>query len=284
MLLKSFLLSGVASIALINFAVAQDARPKVTIEVTGAYSMGQNNAAQNFLGLPFNSTVTSQSVGPLSGGYAAIAVGVEFMPLWDLTGRFSGSVDRGTTTYVSSGFFTGGTLEDTFNSQAVDAELGFTPELDDAFDLRVFVGARGLHYTDRQLQTSEKVGFPPSSTDLSNEFYGFGPRAGVQMAYARSGSIIGVSGSAAGGVLFGKETATATTTFLGIPFGTTTAAPVARAVVNLEGSLGLDLHVTPNVTITGGYRAELYSAVHQFNGVSSSHLVHGPFVTGKGTF
>ncbi|WP_328766575.1 Lpg1974 family pore-forming outer membrane protein [Devosia aurantiaca] len=156
--------------------------------------------------------------------------------------------------------------------------MGYTPELDDNLDIRLFAGARGLHAANDIFVTEDKLGGEfDESTLIESNYFGIGPRVGMDIANRFADSPFGISGSFAGAVIFGNSSQTITTDTSGGP--TSTEIDDNRTVVNLEASIGLDYHFTEQASFTIGYRGEHFGNVSNVpGGEPESFTSHGPFV------
>jgi hypothetical protein len=203
------------------------------------------------------------SLGNNYGGEAAISIQKQITPDWDIQGSvgvvrlqhnggtfdFDGGANSGGSTAV---------VGTDFGMETIDFDAGYTPSLDGNFKVRLFAGLRGLHYSDTQEQTDYSGGgFPPPSIGEStkNDFFGLGPRIGVEGSTRFGDSNFGISGSLAGAVIFGQNSNKVDFTIFGTPDGSFDAR-AGKTVYDLAGSLGLDYYLTDTSTLTVGYKGE----------------------------
>lgn len=115
---------------------------------------------------------------------------------------------------------------------ALDFEVGYTPVLNDNFNVRLFAGFRGVSFSSKfdgdirsRLEYHDHYETWASSSwssglysgsattefegTVQTKFTGVGPRAGAQFATRFEGTNFGLSGSVATSVLFGKKKETA---------------------------------------------------------------------------
>jgi hypothetical protein len=258
-------------------AVAQNAG--LIVEATGAFLMGEDEASESII--DDITTARNIRIDALTGGYASFSLGKKLSPTWDITGRFAiTDMQPGDAEYTQPPILGPsdklGTMTSDLEFQTLDLEGGYSPELSDDFDLRFFAGARGLHYTNT-LNTTDKIG----DTTREREFYGVGPRAGLEFESRFGNSPVGFSGLVGGAVVFGTERQNDDV------FGTSTTTDVAKAVVDLEAQAALDLHLGDQAKVSVGYRGEQLSDVNDFSlggQPAVGQLVHGPFIKFKATF
>ena len=174
-----------------------------------------------------------------------------------------------------------------FDFQTVDFDLGKHVKVQTA-DIRFFGGLRLLHAE----QTGFDLGFsatPSNPADKggsvdkvgSSEFWGIGPRAGVE-AYYPVGETWGLTGSAAASVMWGRRTDS-------IGFGVTSTNPdghfsesvdfrhSSETVSNVEASLGLSWTPIANTTFTAGYKFEQWHNLI-VNADQKNQTFDGPFL------
>ena len=285
-----------ALLATVSLAAVSAASPSfaqqagIVVDAAGSYVVGNSGTIEDRL--VTDPGITDFDINDFDGGYGTLGLGYRFGNGWDISGRFSAtSLNPSTADFFepSTGFpFSdkAGEITSDLDFQGLDIEAGYAPVVDDGFDLRVFAGLRGLHYTNSLNETEDKVGGGfPSEADFDHEFIGVGPRIGMEFATRLGDSQFGLSGSFGGAVIFGSEDQTVTLTGpLGSPATTVTSED--KVVVNLDASLGLDYHLTEQATVTVGYRAEHLSGVNDFSGYASEtgQLVHGPFLKLKAAF
>jgi hypothetical protein len=275
---KVALMGSVSAVALAAVATAAHAQDVTvpdgfTLSIEGGAMFGTNTVAEDKLGsAPSGGVVEIQD----NVGYrAAIAMGKQIDPFWDL--RVVGAINQqltSTSTYSASsagsgsggGFFAYGEFDTDFDYETLDFEAGYRPELTDSFDVRLFAGLRGLHYKDSMDKTGvqgsagsggpDKIGY---ESNYSEDFFGVGPRIGIEASAPLGDSMFGVSGMLAGAAIFGVSRYESEVTVM----GSGGAFPVdisseeeSKTVINLEAALGLDMHVNESTTVTVGYRAE----------------------------
>ncbi len=304
---KIILMSSVSVVALAAVAGAAQAQDQsipdgFTLSVEGGALFGPNTLAEDKLG----------GSGPSGGivhmddnvGYrAAISLGKRLDPFWDLrvTGAINQQLSSNAGFFASSGSASVSFSMDTdFDYETLDFEAGYRPALTENFDLRLFGGIRGLHYKDNigvfgAISGSggpDKVGI---SGDSTTEFFGAGPRLGVEASTRLGDTMFGVSGLLAGGAAFGvaRTTGSATVSYVSGGSGGTVAVPFeafeeTETVYNLEAALGLDVHLDDAATVTLGYRAEGLFGTGNTSASggsgSSARWTHGPTIKLTGYF
>jgi len=214
------------------------------------------------------------------GGRAAVSVGKQLDPFWDL--RLSGSINK----------FVLGTAERTacdvdypadcgpvaatarFGFTNLDIEVGYTPALSDNGEVRFFAGVRGLHYHDEHSidKLGEESPFSPDSASYFGAFNGVGPRVGAEGVFRQPGDSFGFSGLFGVAALYGLETRTSEVD------GDVDVTEQYITVFNLEGSLGLDYYLDDDTKLTFGYRGEVFFNVGQGLSTSDTRFVHGPTI------
>lgn len=297
---KSLLLGSVSAVAVSAAyapALAQDLTipDGYSLSVEGGFLMGPNTFAEDKLGsFPSGGVIDIQD----NVGYrAAISLGKRIDPLWDL--RVGASLNHqlesiSTFTFFSpgSGSSFSGEMRNDFDFENLDFEVGYTPVLDENFQVRLFAGIRGLHYKDTLgfTATEDKVGSPHYNVDLQSEFIGAGPRIGASASTRFGDSNFGMSGMVSGAVIHGLERrsgqASVTTFSGGSIYSGSFTEEEWKTVLDVAASLGLDYHVAEQTKLTLGYRAEqLFNVGGGFpGGDSSDRLVHGPFMKFESEF
>ena len=191
-----------------------------------------------------------------------------------------------------------GTLTNAFDYETMDFEVGYRPALPDSMNVRLFAGVRGLHYKDSISASAvasggsggsggpDKIGY---GVDYSEEFFGVGPRLGVEVSAPIGDSMFGVSGMVAGAALFGTARQDVSVwSGGGLPISLP-GAEESRVVYNLEAALGLDMHLDPATTVTLGYRTEGLFGIGSTSGGpsvgdSDTRWTHGPTLKLTGYF
>lgn len=315
---KSILLGSVSAVALASVASAAHAQDMTvpdgfTVSVEGGALFGPNTVAEDKLGSGFGSGPSGGVVNIQDNvGYrAAISLGKQIDPFWDL--RVTGALNHQMTSKSDvqssiyngggsggSGFFENfyGTLETDFDYETMDFEVGYRPMLTENMEVRLFAGLRGLHYRD----SMDKMGYISSSgggggdkvgygADVSSEFFGVGPRVGIEASTRLGDSMFGVSGMLAGAALFGTARTDGEATLMSGGDSITVPYPGQEeqiTVYNLEAALGLDVHVDPQTKVTVGYRAEgLFGVDNLFSSGGSGgsdRWTHGPTIKLTGNF
>jgi hypothetical protein len=316
MRMKALLLGSVSLSAIgtgASVSTVQAAGPGTfTYSLEGAWLSGANTAAEDKLGGP-----TGCYSGGTSGYYssycndiqantgyrAALTVGTVIDEHWDA--RAGVAVNQGlTSTSYSSGYYSyssgsggsGGTfysgyynerLTTNFSYQTLDFEVGYTPTLDDKFQLRFFAGLRGLHYTDSldKMGTGYSGGYTSGFHFTHNEeFLGVGPRVGVEGSARFGESPFGVSGMLSAAAIHGlsnvHETAQFTSGGLSSPIYTNDRSEW-KTVFDLEAALGVDYYLTDTSKFTVGVRAEQITNIGISGGATAMNT--GVFVKLSGS-
>lgn len=260
--------------------------------VEGAWLTGKDATAADKLGTsagPF--AYDPATVVPNVTGYrGAITLGTQLNPNWDVQGGFSANQQLDNTFFASGGSLDGpfgSQITTNFSFQTLDFDAGYTPKLDDKFDIRIFGGLRGLHYTD----SVDKLGdvFGPGESIQAHEtsdFLGLGPRAGVQGSTKFGQSPFGISGMLSAAAIYGLENRDASLLFSGI--GGSGGPPPASAqewktVYDIEAALGLDYYVNPNTKFTLGYRVETITNIGMSSAGSFQQTDDGVFLKLSGS-
>ncbi len=313
---KSVLLGSVSVVAITAAAapaIAQDntVPDGYSLSVEGGFLMGPNDLARDKLG--YYGGYGSAGVVEIQDnvGYrAAISLGKRIDPLWDLRVGASLNHQLESVSTVEFTYSSGGSsgevlleMRNDFDFENLDFEAGYTPVLDGNFQVRLFAGIRGLHYTDSadKLGTtySTSAGYSSGGTIsllTTSEFIGAGPRIGVEGS-TRFGGNFGISGMLAGAVIHGLERTSGSVTiseFSGASAGFNATIPLPgseewKTILDLEASLGLDYFVAEQTKLTLGYRAEQLfnvggNSFYYSSGGSPDRLVHGPFVKAESKF
>lgn len=243
-------------------------------------------------------TITDQDdMGTSIGFRGAAAFGQNFNENWDwrVGVAFSNFMkNRGSVSFTSGGGGSGsgfGTLGETSDLRFLtgDLELGYNVHPSDNVDLRLFAGLRALssHSSEDKFGTFSSGG-PPLSEEfrMDTEFLGIGPRAGFDFSTRMGDGPFGISGMAAGSILFGRidQEATIRASMGGSSFAFTGGDDQSETVYNIEAALGADVHITDNSVLTIGYRAEYWDNMRGEDKSGSGDefdgdvLSHGPFV------
>lgn len=277
--LRGWLLASVSALTLIcgaNTSEAQD-RPKITIGASGGYVMGPNSTADEFFVGDYYDFTSIEAIPTLTGNYSAVVVGAEVMPAWDIRAKLAATHTRDTSVefeYDDPDDKLGellGEMGTGLDYQTLDIELGYTPALDDDFEVRLIAGVRALHYSDR-LEVTDKIGEQDEETTLyENDFLGIGPCLGIEASQRFASTSFGVSASAAGAVAFG-----------GVDQSVNGEDPISdgKVIATLEGTVGVDYYIGDVGKLTFGYRGEVLSGVHDFEieggELHSYQVTHGP--------
>jgi hypothetical protein len=287
-LLGSVSLAALASVAAAHAQDSADIPEGFTLSLEGGFSFGPNTAAEDKLGSGGEFMGSGLSgggvvdIGDNIGYRAAVALGKQIDPMWDIAVGASINRQLETTSTLSGGYSvsggSGGTVEygeqiaTAFNYENGDFTVGYRPQLDSNLDIRLFGGARALHYTD----STDKLGFENfdsngSGTDGSitfdatsvYEFLGAGPRVGVEGSTRLGDSMFGVSAMASAAAIYGLERSSSEGTVF-VDFGSGSSGGIIpipdseewKWVYNIEGSLGLDMYVAEDAKLTLGVHAE----------------------------
>ena len=304
---KAILMGSISVVALAAVATAAQAQDEsvpdgFSVSIEGGALFGTNTVAEDKLGsAPSGGIVNIQD----NLGYrAAIALGKRIDPFWDL--RVTGALNHqlsSTSDYSFSGGGSGfyGEMITDFDYETLDFEAGYRPMLTDTMDVRLFAGLRGLHYKDSVDKMGaayisgggDKIGY---GIEANQEFFGVGPRIGIEASAPLGDSMFGVSGMLAGAALFGTNRTNGEASFFSGASGGTVPIPGQEeqvTVYSLEAALGLDMHVNESATVTLGYRAEgLFGIENIFSNLSGgsggsgsdSRWTHGPTLKLTGYF
>jgi hypothetical protein len=219
-----------------------------------------------------------------------------------------------------------------FSFQALDFEVGYSPVLTDTLNVRLFGGVRALHSLYEQgFSYGSGISGESSSANPNSggtwdhdsgwstagyegaaktEFFGAGPRFGVDVSKRFEGTNFGISGRLAGSVLFGTQTSS----YSGINYssyyssgasggysgssGFTTSGyysagsssgpysssySVDKKIADVEAQIGLDYYLDDSTALTIGYQAEKFIDLDDSED-SVDHLTHGAFLKLSGSF
>lgn len=235
-----------------------------TSSFTSSYSLSGGSSYSSFTFRESSGSSFSSGLDDFAGIFGSVSFGKQIDPNWDVRGTlsvthggttegyasaynffssftgFSGNTSSGSPYFGSSwdeGFNAAGAEgEFKFGFAAADFEVGYTPVLSDAFNVRLFAGIRALAFKSTFTGSTLDVGFYQSgygeqgafgssssyyssfhldffSGATETEFNGIGPRVGAQMATRFEGTNFGLSGSVASSVLFGQKKVTSTGEF-----------------------------------------------------------------------
>lgn len=265
-----------------GIATAGETSDRLIFGATGGLLTGESQGEALALEHgPFG--VVDVDLSDIKGGYAALTVGKELSPLWDMRATLGlGSTGETSTTFDYDNDKLGRVTSD-FDYQTLDVEAGYMPEMDDQTELRLFAGLRALHYSDKVGATTKlgDVG-SESTTDQSSEFWGLGPRAGMAVATRLGDSHFGLSGSAAAGVVLGRLEHTLQTD--SNPAVSDSGGAVSYT---LDAKAGVDFYMSDDAKLTLGYRAEQIGGARHYTGsddFEAGQLVSGPYVEFLGSF
>jgi hypothetical protein len=178
-------------------------------------------------------------------------------------------------------------LSHDFDFQTVDFDLGKHVKVQTA-DIRFFGGLRLLHSDQKGFDFSVSA-TPNDPADKggsvdkigSSEFWGIGPRAGVE-AYYPIGDTWGLTGAVSGAVMWGRRTdrfalveRSTNPDFQGTLFETKQHS--SETVTNLEASAGLSWTPIANTTFTAGYKFEQWHNLI-VNADQKNQTFDGPFL------
>lgn len=187
------------------------------------------------------------------------------------------------------------------NFQILDAELGHTQHSQTGSEVRFFGGLRALHFGASSEATLNDGGTgaatPPSvptttTIVVDSDFFGIGPRLGIEGSHGLFGSAIGLTGSFSAALLLGvTNTDTGVSSVVtagGAPnpdlptgFNPGTDDRSFEAAVVVEGDIGLEFDISNTNSLTLGYQAQYFHNVGSDNPVFDSdaehHISHGLF-------
>ncbi len=223
------------------------------------------------------------------GGYGAISVRRFIEPDldWRLTGRYGAFVDNnGSDSFnefpISASLF--GETSKEFAS--VDFDIGHHFQ-HPGVQGRIFAGVRGLYSREAGAKgvsfsdAIDKTSFDGASSG-SSTFFGAGPRAGLEMLFKDEGDKFGIEVAGSAAVLLGNERRKQS--FSGEfcnPFpGNCNGGSISQTrnrfhvLTNLAASLGVQMMVNDNSSVTIGYQGEMWT--QRF--FDDTSLIHGPFI------
>jgi len=270
-----------------GMAQAQDALPGgYTVSVEGSAQFGTNTVAEDKLG----SAGSASEIQDNFGYHGAVAVGqrVDESLDWKLALGFTEQMPSESSVVFSGGSGGYGVFTNDFDFQTADLELGFRPEVG-VINLRLFGGVRAMHFNDSLDKLGYSSGGPGGSGaefNYSNEFFGAGPRIGIEGSLPLGDSMFGISGMAAASAIYGVQRGNADyTLFSGGLVSPSFPLPPQESwgtVLNLEAALGLDVHMNDSTTVTVGLRGETVSGLSNYSGgsggPSDSRFSYGPTV------
>ena len=284
--------AGAAASVGANTALAADptvtADPQYFLSLEGSVIFA--DPATDKLGSASGSGITSQNGFDTDLGYrGAAAFGQNMSDTWDWR---VGVAYSNFMKNHSSLSFSGGTGGSGFATESTDLsyltgdlELGYKVKSSENFDLRLFAGLRALDSNSSEDKFGTASSGGPSlsaNIKLDSEFLGIGPRAGFDFSTRLGDSMMGLSGMAAGSVMFGRLTqdASAFGTSGGSSFSFNGGDSSNETVYNLEAALGADFHITDSSVLTIGYRGEYWDSIRgqDKGGNGDDMLAHGPFV------
>lgn len=271
-------------------AHAQDAVPGgYTFSVEGSAQFGTNTVAEDKLGSAGSAGLSDIQDNVAYHGAVALGQQIDESLDWKIALGFTEQLPSESVYNGSGGPGSYGTFTTDFDFQTADFEVGFRPSLD-AADVRLFGGVRAMHFND----SFDKLGFysggPGGSgfeVAYGNEFFGAGPRVGVEGSVPLGDSMFGISGMVAASAIYGVQREHADVSFFS---GGLQSEPVPYfveenwgTVLDLEAALGLDVHLNDSTTVTVGVRAENISGVGTdvsggSGGFSDTRFSYGPTV------
>lgn len=228
------------------------------------------------------------------GGYGAISVRRFIDPDldWRITARFGrfadDTVNLSETDINGPGSFASFDLVTEKMFANIDFDIGHHFQ-HPGVQGRVFVGARGL-YSREAADKGFEFSDPADDNKFSNfdvqgesEFFGLGPRAGLEMVFKDPGDTFGVSVAGSGAVILGNthesfsgSIFSADDNGIDIDDSGSDSRNEFEALVNLSAAVGVEMMVNDNSTVTLGYQAEMWT--QEF--FRERSLFHGPFVRG----
>lgn len=193
------------------------------------------------------------------------------------------------------------------NFQTLDAELGHTVNTQPETELRLFGGLRALHFSDETEVTFNDAGTGvPSTTatrsltevEMDSQFFGVGPRAGLEISHMLGQSAFGLSGGFSVAVLAGLMDVDTSASSVIISSQASNPVPADfspgsggssfEVVLNVEGDIGLDIAMSESSSVTLGYKAEYFQNVRYdselFDSDSADYVTHGPFARWTSAF
>jgi hypothetical protein len=258
----------------------------------------------------------STSATGISSGYASGSFGSGY------------SYSSGSSGYSSSfSAYTYQSLTEQFSFQALDFEVGYTPVLTDTLSVRLFGGIRAVHseydgtgtfgygasgsnssYTSSAWSGDSGYGYIAYQAATKTEFFGAGPRFGIDVSKRFDGTNFGISGRIAGSVLFGQQTSStsgfaysgfynagSSGGYSGASAYTTSSYSSAgsgvypqnsnytvdKKIADVEAQIGLDYYLDDSTALTVGYQAEKFIDMDDSD---NSHTTHGAFLKLSGSF
>jgi len=269
---------------------AQD-ETKFILGVSGGLISGPNLTVESFVESGAYD-INEIDIFGLEGDYYAVTVGTKFMPLWDFRARLASTrvddtysefeyldVDQEEQEVDKLGSIGTGGLD----YQTLDIEAGYTPAIADDFELRFVAGVRAMHYTDR-LTVEDKIGEEYERVRAyENEYFGIGPRVGLEASARLGDTGFGVSASGAASLVFGTLERSTT-----VDDDDTTTSSVDKNFLTLEAKATADYYLGDFGKVSLGYRAERLSGVHDFRvggvDIEADAFTHGPVLELLGSF
>lgn len=288
----------------------------------------------------------SSGFDDMKGFNGSVAFGKQLDPNWDVRGVATANHLGSTSGYFSSfsvysGFtmYSGGGLRTSrgieyfaqggvysFGFETLDLEIGYSPVLTDDFNIRLFGGVRALHFKDTfegwnsgfAAGSSYYSGFDGTFSGFSgfqanyfegsttSEFFGVGPRVGLDVSKRFEGTNFGISGTVSGALLFGKQKTTTSgwseyfayySSFWGSGGSGNSSAgvfsgsgyfsssyEVDKKVIDLQGKIGLDYYLDDANKLTVGLQGEKLFNVGPDDDSDVTRTTGGVFVGLSGTF
>lgn len=226
------------------------------------------------------------------GGYGAISVRRFIEPDldWRLTGRYGRFADNSQSFSDSSGpdfIDVFGSTEKMFAN--IDFDIGHHFQ-HPGVQGRIFVGARGLYSREaagkgfQEFDSGDNNKFSDTDFEFESEFFGLGPRAGLEMVFKDPGDTFGISVAGSGAVILGNtREAFSGSIYIEDDGGIiedvsgSESRNQFEALVNLSAAVGVEMMVNDNSTITVGYQVEMWT--QEF--LQERSLFYGPFVSGS---
>jgi hypothetical protein len=165
----------------------------------------------------------------------------------------------------------------------VDLEIGRDVGLGSSGNARIFGGLRFAQF-DGDADTSYS-GFGGGSASVSQKFSGIGPRLGMDAGFPLTQNLRADLG-VAGAVLYGKRKVKVDGSYSGFgAYDFSSSSSKHVWVPNAEASVALSYLLTPNASISAGYKAEQFwnvmptvSDVNSLSTGNDDRLIHGPFL------
>jgi len=224
------------------------------------------------------------------GGYGAISVRRFIEPDldWRLTGRYGAFVDNKGSESYNSFPISASLFEKTAKDFAsIDFDIGHHFQ-HPGVQGRIFAGVRGLYSREAvskgvmYTNYDSKFSFDGRGSQ-SSTFFGAGPRAGLEMLFKNEGDQVGVEVAGSAAVLFGNEKekfGARLEVCDPFPFDCDGPPSVSdsrnrfRVLTNLAASLGVQMMINDNSSVTIGYQGEMWT--QEF--FDDTSLIHGPFL------